>query len=231
MSFEPIKKKRVYEYVIERIKASIELGEIKPGDKLPSERDMAKLLNVSRAAIREALSVMESFGMLEIKTGIGVFLIEDQIDILLDKLDIILSDRGFKLIEVLEVRQGIETQAAYLAAQRALSHDLKSIEEALNKLEARVKEGKLAAEEDHLFHLSVVAASKNHLLIKMLSLISDHFVQGLHKSREQSLMVPGRSKLVLHEHQEIFEAIISRNADLAREKMWFHLEHVRSRFK
>ena len=121
---EPIKKKRIYEYVIERVKVAIETGELKPGDKLPSEREMAKMLNVSRAAIREALSVMETAGMLEIKTGIGVFLIEDHLENLIDRINILLVSKGFQIVEVLELRQGIESQAAYLAAQRATEKEI-----------------------------------------------------------------------------------------------------------
>jgi len=230
MTFEPIKKKRVYQIVIERIKASVESGEIKPGEKLPSEREMAKLLNVSRSAIREALSVMESVGMLEIKTGIGVFLIEDQIDHLLDKINILLFDNGIQLVEVLEVRQGIESQAAFMAAERANELDLLKIKKALTKLEKSVEKGQIAAEEDYEFHLAVVQASNNQMMMRMINLIADYFIQGLHESRKESLMIPGRSKEILNEHQQIYQAIVKQDSKKASEMMWNHLEHVKSRF-
>ncbi|MFV9511414.1 MULTISPECIES: FadR/GntR family transcriptional regulator [Tepidibacillus] len=230
MIFEPIKKKRVYQIVIERIKSSVESGQLKPGDKLPSEREMAKLLQVSRSAVREALSVMEYYGMVEIKTGIGVFLVEGQIHQLLNKMNILLFDDGIQLVEVLEVRQGIESQAAYLAAKRATLEDLTKIKKALTKLEKAVIENKIAAKEDYEFHRAVVQASKNQMLMQMIYLIADYFILGLNKSRGESLKIPGRSQQILNEHKEIYDAIVAKDPNLASKKMWDHLEHVKSRF-
>ncbi|MCF6092656.1 FadR family transcriptional regulator [Microaerobacter geothermalis] len=230
MNWEPIKKKKVYEMVIERLKHSIESGLINPGDRLPSERDLAVTLSVSRSAVREALSVMESRGIIEIKSGIGVFLVEDKRDQMVSKIEEIFSKNTNELLELLELRQGIEGQAAYLAALRADKKNVLVIERALSDLEKAVAERKIAAEEDFNFHLAVVNASSNQMMLKTFSLISNAIIEGLKHSRSESLSVPGRSRIVLEEHRAIYEAIKKKDPEQARNAISYHIDQVIKRY-
>jgi GntR family transcriptional repressor for pyruvate dehydrogenase complex len=230
LKLSPIQKKRVYQNIIEQIKASIERSELVPGDKLPSERELAERLSVSRSAVREAISVLESAGMVRIMQGIGVFLEEDRHKDLSARMNGIIHQQGMNLVELLEVRQGIEGQAAYLTAARRSQLDLKVIENAYEGLQNAVLEQKVAAAEDYQFHISIVEASRNQMLLQAVKLFSDRFQQGLHKSRSESMRIPGKSQVVLEEHLKIIEAIREQNAEKAQKAMWQHLQNVKSRF-
>lgn len=226
----PVQKQRVYQMIIEQIKTSIERGELNPGDRLPSERDLAEALSVSRSAVREAISVLESARIVKISQGIGVFLKEDRNKDLMAKMNEIVSPQNMSLIELIEVRQAIEVQAAYLAAVRRTDADLRSIQSAYYALEQSVNAGKVAAEEDYLFHLSVVEAASNQMLMETVKFVSNKCLAGLHESRSQSMNIPGKSQAVMEEHSLIYLAIEERNPDKARDMMWEHLQNVKARY-
>lgn len=230
MKLTPVQKQRVYQMIIDQIKASIERKELKPGDRLPSERELAELLSVSRSAVREAISVLESAHIVRIAPGIGVFLEEDRNKDLLIKMNEIVSPSGANLIQLIEVRQAIEVQAAYLAALRRTDADLRSIGAAYSALVQSARAGKVAAEEDYRFHLSVVEASDNQMLLETVKFVSDKCLEGLRESRSQSMRIPGKSEAVLEEHRLIYEAIEERDANKALEKMWEHLQNVKTRY-
>lgn len=230
MKLSPLKKVRFYENLIEQIKTSIEFGELKAGDKLPSERELAAALSISRAAVREAISALEFSGIVEIRPGVGVFLAGNSSEEILLKINNILERRGGHLVELLEMRQGVESQAAYLAASRAVDEQKRKVRRAYLDLEEAVEGGHIGSEEDFRFHLSVVDASGNQLLGQVIELVSGRFKDSLEESRKESLSIPGQSEKILLEHKEILEAIESGEAERARASMWDHLENVRVRY-
>lgn len=228
MNFNQIKKTRVYEQVIEQIKQLLELGQLKSGDKLPSEREMAGMFNVSRSVIREAMSVLNASGVLYTRPGIGVFIVDDEESTLIQRMDRALNKDGVDLQELLEVRQGLESQAVYLAALRATPNDIKRIEDAYSSLLEAVKQERVAAQEDYAFHEAIIRASKNETLMEMMRLLSDRLLVGLKESRSKSMKQPRRTEYVLEEHKKIIDAIIEKDANLARKLMIDHLESVKS---
>ncbi|MED1205449.1 FadR/GntR family transcriptional regulator [Heyndrickxia acidicola] len=104
MNFNEIKKNRVYEQVIEQVKYLLEIGQLRAGDKLPSERELAVLFNVSRSVIREAMTVLKASGVLNIRPGIGVFIAADDESSLVRRMDRALKKDVASLQELLEVR-------------------------------------------------------------------------------------------------------------------------------
>ncbi|WP_047152084.1 FadR/GntR family transcriptional regulator [Aneurinibacillus tyrosinisolvens] len=231
MKLNQIKKVRVYEQVIEQIKVSVEEGYIQPGDKLPSERELAVQLSVSRSVIREAMSVLNASGVLDIRPGIGVFLAEDEAQMLIQRMNGFLTKSSVNLMELLEVRQGLEGQAAYLAAERATEEDLEKLNKALKQLEKAAARGMVAANEDFAFHAAIVSASKNETIIDMIQLLSDRFLEGLNESRSQSLLTPHKAEKVIQEHYEIYQAIIERDSERAREMMLRHIQNVKDSYE
>jgi GntR family transcriptional repressor for pyruvate dehydrogenase complex len=230
MKLIPVQKQRVYQSIVEQIKTSIERGELKPGDRLPSERDLAEALSVSRSAVREAITALESARLIRIMPGIGVFLEEDRNKDLIFRMNEIIVQRDSSLIELLEVRQALEGQAAYMAAMRHSESDLQAIREALQALEQSVDSGVIAAEEDFVFHLRIVEAAHNGMLLETVRLFSDKCRIGLYKSRSESMSIPGQRRAVLEEHRSIFAAIERRDAVQAQQMMWEHLQHVKARY-
>ena len=229
MMLKPIRRKRLYQDIIEQIQLLIRDNELKPGDKLPSEREMAENLSVSRTSVREAISVMESAGLVEVLQGKGVFLINDENTKLLNKLDKLLNSQGLNLIELIEVRQGLEGQAAYLAAIRRSETDLQKIKSAYIKMEKAYANDLVAAEEDYEFHISFVTAAKNPMLLKAVELFTDPFIQGVNILREKSIK-SGKGQIILSEHFDIYKAIEEQDELKAQTAMWNHLVAAKKRY-
>jgi GntR family transcriptional repressor for pyruvate dehydrogenase complex len=230
LQFQQIKKIRVYEQVIEQIIRSVEEGRIKPGERLPSERELAVQLSISRSVVREAMSVLNTSGVIEIRPGIGVFLLEDEVQQLVVRMNRLLNRDQIDLIALLEVRQGLEGQAAYLAAQRANPEDIERIHEAYGRLQRAVYNQSIAAAEDFQFHDAVVRASKNEIIAEMLRMLSDRLLKGLEQSRSKSLRLPDRELEVLQEHWQIFLSIQAGDPEAARQNMLNHLENVKAAY-
>lgn len=230
MKLVSIQKQRVYQSVIDQIKQSVERGELKPGEKLPSERDLAEALAVSRAAIREAMSVLEAIRIVKVLPGVGIFLEEDANKDLAARMNEIVRVGNNDMMHLLEVRQAIESQAAHLAALRRTNSDLQALEEAYESLKSSVDSHKVAAEEDYRFHIAVVEAAYNPMLLETVKFFSEKFLAGLYHSRSESIRIPGKSKMVLEEHWRVYRAIADKDAEQAQKFMWEHLQNVRSRY-
>lgn len=230
MELKTIPKKRIYHDIIKQMQEAIEKGQVKPGQRFPSERKLAQLLSVSRTSVKEAISVLDSSGVVSIKPGIGVFLRDDGMNNILYDINVILKD-SFDLVEILELRQAVESDAAYYAALRREPEDLAKIENAFTALEDAVTHNKLAADEDYIFHMEICKAAGNVLLQKVILYISDTLIDSLRESRSQTLKIPGRSKAVLEEHREIFKTIRNGDKSGARRNMWEHLQNVKRRFR
>lgn len=230
MKLVSIQKQRVYQIVIDQIKKSIERGELKPGEKLPSERELAEGLAVSRATVREAMSVLEAMRVVKILPGVGIFLEENSNNDLIVLMNEIVRVGNTDLTQMLEVRQAIESQAAHLAALRRTDEDLKKLLEAYEGLKNSVERNEVAAEEDYRFHMAVVEATYNPMLMETVKFFSERFLAGLYHSRSESIRIPGKSKIVLEEHWRIYSAIADKDAEQAQKLMWTHLQNVKSRY-
>lgn len=230
MKLVSIHKQRVYQIVVDQIKQMIERGELKPGDRLPPERELAERLGVSRPAVREAMSVMEAIRLVRIQPGVGIFIEEDPNKDLMAQLDEMARIGNIGLIQLLEVRQALESQAAYFAALRRTEADVKAIRDAYERLRLSVERSELAAEEDYQFHLRVVEAACNPLLLETVKMLSERCLAGLYRSRSESIRIPGKSAAVLKEHLAICEAIAGKEPHRAQKEMWQHLQNVKSRY-
>ncbi|TCP20651.1 GntR family transcriptional regulator [Scopulibacillus darangshiensis] len=230
MTFKPIRKRRVYHEVIEQIMSAIERGDIHPGSKFPSERQLAEKLSVSRTTIKEAISVMESSGTVIVRPGVGTFLREVNTEDILHRLNIVIQNHTLNIVELMEIRQAIEGSAAYFAALRATEGELLELETKYHDLAASVHQEKLAAEEDYAFHMTILTMAKNDLMVNMMNLLSERLKKGLVESRTETLGKKGKATIVLEEHKVIAEAIAAGDCGAAREAMWHHLQNVKTRF-
>lgn len=226
------KKKRVYQTIVEHIKSAIERKEMIPGDKLPSERTLAAHLSVSRTSVKEAYSVLESAGLVEIKHGSGVILLEDNLDDVIMKMNVVVRGESFDIVELMEFRQAIEGETAYLAAVRCNEEDLVTLhnaylkfEKALTAKEITVKE--IGAKEDLDFHMCIARISRNLLFVEVMYMIYGRLYEALKDASIKTVQIPGRNKTVLSEHYQIFSAIKDKNPELARKTMSDHLQSVK----
>ena len=220
-SLKPIRRSPLYEEVVERLHAFIDVNELKPGDRLLSERELAQRLGVSRTSVRQALTALRVSGLVEIRHGDGVFLVRSPQDVV-PQLAQGLLDSHAKLPAIMEVREALETQTARLAARRRTDADLNEMRQALTEMSAVLDVGEDAADADRHFHRAVAAASHNEILINMMDQLADLIDQ----TRRASLSRPGRPPRSLMAHDAILHAIEAQDEDAAAHAMRDHLEVV-----
>jgi len=226
MKFREITPVRLYENVIEQIMNLIKNNELKPGDKLPPERELAAKLSISRGSLREAFRVLESRGLIKSKPGGGRFIREIRKNGHNNTENIILSLEKSSILELLEAREMFEVKIAEVAAQRANPEDIKMMEKALNKMneeeEEELKHGK-ETESDTEFHLAIASASHNFVFVNIIKLHLDL----LKETRGKTWQIPGRREEQQGEHQTIFQAIKEHDSKKAGEAILKHLRNVR----
>lgn len=230
MIVKPIKKKKIYQEIIEQIQLAIKEEQLKPGDKLPSERTLAEKFKVSRTTIKEAITVMETMGMIDIRTGVGTFLRESNVEINA-RLNDLLIDNESMFQELMEFRQAIEVDSAYYAAIRGSAQDKLKLVEKYNDMEKAIREQRLSAGSDYSFHMFISSMCGNILFTKTMELISDRFFNLVTKNSVNTLAGAGNPKDVLEEHRAICEAILKGDGMEARRAMRQHLDAVINRYK
>ncbi|HHV79000.1 MAG TPA: FadR family transcriptional regulator [Firmicutes bacterium] len=229
--FKPIRTKRVYEAIVEQVRQMVVSGVLKPGDKLISERELADKLKVSRASVREALSVLEMLGLTESRPGEGTFIREGATELVIQPFALmVLRDRDIGF-ELLEVRKVLEVGSARLAAERATQEDLKRIASCLEDMKREIAVGDLGDISDFNFHFAVAESTKNSVLVRVMSMISDLFAQGLRSSRLRLYTLPEMGKILLSQHAAIYHEIAARNPEAAAEVMYRHLAFVEDQLR
>ena len=224
MKFREITPVRLYESVIEQIMNLIKNNKLKPGDKLPPERELAEKLSISRGSLREAFRVLESRGLIKSKPGGGRYIREIRKNGHNSTENIILSLEKSSILELLEAREMFEVKIAEITAQRATPEDIKSIEKALNKMnEEEMLKDDEKTESDTEFHLAIAGASHNFVFVNIIKLHLDL----LRDTREKTQQIPGRREERWHEHQAILQAIKGHDSKKAGEAMLKHLRNVR----
>lgn len=216
--------------VVEHIKELIATGQLKPGDKLPAERDLAERMDVSRPTIREAYKNLSAVGLLEIKQGNGVYVADENQK--LNNLASVLFMQSDTIHELFEVRKMIEAESAAKAAVNGTPDFLDNIYETTRECYERVivrpqfatKEAREAflSESDQTFHLMVSEASGNEVVVRIMT----NLIDLLRQSRKQSMRIPGRVEQSLKEHMRIAEMLKRNDAQMARFHMIEHLESV-----
>ena len=217
----PIRRSPLYEEVAERLREFIDVQELRPGDRLMSERELAQRLGVSRTSVRQALTALRVGGLVEIRHGDGVYLLRSPEDVVPSLAEELLQSHA-QLPAIMEVREALETQTARLAARRRSDADLDEMRLALREMATAIEEGEDGAEADQRFHGAITAASHNELLAGLMEQLADVIDQ----TRRASLSRPGRPPRSLIAHEQILQAIADRDEDGAARAMRDHLEVV-----
>lgn len=225
LSFHPIKTRKIYEEIVEQLKDMISRGELKPGDKLPAEREMAESLGVSRASVREALTALEAIGILDIRPGEGTYVKQTTIAETFESLALVLAVERNPLAQMMEVRRVIETECAALAAQRATHEQLDRIEESLQCMKTAPTVPQ-AVEYDLRFHFAIAEATQNTILLRMMNTVADLMHHTFRDDREGLYARTEKDRQIIHEHEAIFAAIRDQKPDLARQKMLEHINNI-----
>ena len=219
---EAIHKTKVYEKIAVQIQRLICDGALKPGEKLPPERELAGMFHVSRGSLRDAVRALEVTGFVEARHGEGTVVRVPSADALINPLTTLLLHRREFVGELLEFRAMIEPVLARKAAKQAGSEVVQHLEEVIRRQQEKVDRGELAIEEDTEFHNTIAHAAKNGVVLRVL----DVFMDLLKESREQTLQVEGRLQKSLEGHRQILHAIQRRDPIAAETAMRRHIEKI-----
>jgi GntR family transcriptional repressor for pyruvate dehydrogenase complex len=224
--FKPIKKTRIYEEIVDEIMDLISQGRLKWGDQLPTERELSETFKVSRTTVREAFRILESQGFLEIRQGDGTYVADNAIDILVQPLaSLILKEKDHQ-IELFEMRQLLESQLAYLAAERVTPENLAEMEKILKKQEEEIANDETGLDSDRDFHQALAEAASNRILLHIINTTKEFLAE----SRESYLLGEERAKKSFPHHKRIFSAIKKGDGELAAKAMREHIEDVEKTF-
>lgn len=225
--FKPIRPKKLSEEIVSQIKDLIGNGELKPGQRIPSERELAAFLGVSRPSVREAIMVLEAMGFLESRQGGGTYVRSLTEMSMADPLASMVERRDPRMLHALtEVRMGLETWSAYLAAKRAEDSEIAQMRELFEVMADQADGGGWDPEIDAQFHLTITAATHNTLQVHVLNTIQSLFQTTIMVALGEFYSKEGYIELLLNHHREILEAIEARDPELARQKMMEHLTLV-----
>jgi GntR family transcriptional repressor for pyruvate dehydrogenase complex len=224
--FKSVKHVRVSDEIVNQVKALISEGRLKPGDRLPAERDLVKEFSVSRPSLREALNTLVTMGFLEVK-GKRTFIKSVASESMQNPLSLLIKADIQKLFDLIEVRKAIEAWGAFLAAQRATEEDIKQLGNIIEDMKKAYNQGRSWEKQDADFHLGMAQATHNTIQTHVMSTIYDLLRESVAKVFKDRAKV----KKLLDHHQRIFNAIKNHSPDKARERILEHLNYVESEVK
>lgn len=224
--FFALEPRRLYRQVAEQIRMLIESGELKPGTRLPPERELADRFAVSRPTVREALIVLEVEGHIQIRMGSGVYVSQKP----LDSAPVLPSDEGEGPFEVLQARCVIESGIAEEAARLVTPEGLARIDAILERMEGSLDDAAIALACDRNFHTAIADMIGNSALNRFTGLIYDSRSSPYFTKLASYFEGPHTWKLALEEHRLIRDAIAAGDPAAAREAMRHHLTLAQKRF-
>jgi GntR family transcriptional repressor for pyruvate dehydrogenase complex len=224
--YTPIQSLKVFEQVAVQIEQRILNGELRSGDRLPTERELAEQFHVSRTAVREALKTLAQKGLVEMRPGRGTIVIDGAYEALQHSLGLVMK---LKLGEVggsdnlVEVREILEVEIAGLAASRAGEKEIATMREAVEKMDESLQDADGYIAADNRFHEALAQATQNKLILILVNSI----VNLLSEQRKQIFGVEGGPQRGQIHHKRILESVIRHDPEAARAAMRAHLGQVR----
>ena len=209
------------EEVISQLREMIHRGELRPGDRLPPERDLAKLLGVSRPTLRAGIHSLAAVGVLQSRQGAGTFVVKADGPPSLDSspLRLMASLHGFTPAEMFEARQSLEMAVAGLAAERATGDHMASMSEEIAGMYASLDDPAQFLVHDMRFHQTVAAASGNRILTSLMNMVATILFDVRSKTVKRARDLKESAEM----HRHVYRAIRERNAEAARSAMRDHL--------
>ncbi len=221
MEFKTVKQQRLYIQVADQIMNMVRDKVINVGARLPSERDLAEKLGVSRPTIREAMIAMEISGVVEIRSGSGVYVIRKP-----GRQDTLSSELGAGPFEILEARLAVEGETAALAAEKIGKKELQQLKKLLSEMARENRQESAHEDADEQFHRVIAEASGNSVLVSAVEWLwtlrnESEISQMFHQRLRQEGVRP-----IIEDHQTIYDALAEGSASKARKAMHKHLKRV-----
>jgi DNA-binding FadR family transcriptional regulator len=221
MKLQAVSNRKLYIQIADQIRDQILAGAVAPGRQLPSERDLAQNLGVSRPTVREALIALEVAGLVEVRVGVGAFVRPR------DDGQSALPELSASPLEIMAVRRLLEPEAAALASERISPEGTARLAETLRRMRVETQAGQWSFESDRMLHMTLADACGNAVLREMLEDLWRSRGEEVDTRFHQHLIEGGKVRQhILVDHEAIVAAIVSGNADGARSAMAKHLSFV-----
>jgi len=222
----PIQSERLYEQIVSQIEQRIEAGDLKIGDQLPSERELAEQFTVSRTAVREAVKALRQKGLVEIRPGRGTFITNGTSDTIKDSIGMLMKFGATKGSgNLVEVREILEPEIAALAATRITDEYITAMQDAVKIMDTAVTNNDVDVfvEADLDFHLALAEGTQN----PYIPILMDSIIELLREQRKRIGLTKGGLKRGQIHHKKILDAVTRRDHQVARQAMQNHLQQVR----
>jgi len=227
--FSPIKSSKLSDEVYKQIVSLISSGKLNPGDKIPSERDLAADLRISRQSIREALNRAEVMGLIEVRQGEGSFILSSVKKSLKPPLTLIIEKEAERIFDFLEIRKLVEGWCAEKAATEATAEELENMAGILDEMKKVVSKDKQWEELDLNLHLSFAKATHNVIAVHIMEALKSNFKPFFRFTK--SMPSSEKMDILWQHHYEIFKAIKQRDPETSKKKVIEHLDYIREKLK
>jgi GntR family transcriptional regulator, transcriptional repressor for pyruvate dehydrogenase complex len=228
---KPIKQSKLSDEIVAQIQSSIKNRELQPNDVLPSEREMAKMLDVSRPPLREALNKLEAMGFIKIHRGRRVIVKSIGDAMLPGMLAKTIGEDKELSMQLLEVRKVLESWAASQACRFATEEELRELHDTCRGMYDDFRKTDLGLGSDAKFHMSIYKATHNVVFTHLMSTLFDLLWQSQKAARNIILSKEGNLEALVAQHLDILTAIEARDEKAAREEMLKHLKFVEQELK
>jgi GntR family transcriptional repressor for pyruvate dehydrogenase complex len=207
------------EHVVAHVRELIERGELKPGARLPAERELALRIGVSRPSVRAGLQALAAMGVVQSRHGSGTYITDGPPVLGTGPLSFLAALHGFTRAEMFEARRVLEVGAVALAAERATGEDLAAISEEVASMFAALSDPQGFLVHDIRFHRAVAIASHNPILASLIEMVSAMF----YERRKRNVGAPRDLRAAAEMHRVIYHALRDHEVEAAREAMSDHL--------
>jgi GntR family transcriptional repressor for pyruvate dehydrogenase complex len=227
--FSPVKSHKKSDEVYNQLFSLISSGKLTPGDKIPSERELAAELRISRQSIREALNRAEVMGLIKVRQGEGSFILSSVKGALKPPLTLIIEQEAARIFDFLEIRKLVEGWCAEKAALEATGKELQGMQEILEKMKKVASKDKQWEELDLGLHLSFAKATHNVIAVHIMEALKVNF--GPFFKFTKSMPSSEEIDVLWQHHYEIFKAIERRDPVTAKHKVIEHLNFIEEKLK
>jgi GntR family transcriptional regulator, transcriptional repressor for pyruvate dehydrogenase complex len=221
-------KKKTYLVLAEKLIECYLGGNLKPGERLPSERELAGQFNVSRTTIREALRTLELNGLIDIRQGGGSYVKVFEVQSSKEEIITAVKAENPLFYEMLELRRALEVESAFLAAKRATPADLEKLRITLHNMTLSKQDPELGLKADLDFHIGIAESTHNSIFIELIHTLREHMEETIKATQNHRFKDPSRYGDTMEEHKKIYLAIASGNGDKAKELMESHITKIRA---
>lgn len=224
--YTPVQSIKVFEQIAVQIEKRILNGELRSGDRLPTERELAEQFQASRTAVREAMKILAQKGLVEMRPGRGTIVIDGAPEAMQNSIGLVMKLQVGEVggsDNLVEVREIFETEIAALAAARAKDEEIAAMREAIRVMDESLNDADAYIAADNQFHQALAKATQNSLILILI----DSIVNPLSEQRKHVFAVEGGPQRGQFHHRRILESIIRRDPESARAAMRAHLQQVR----